>query len=171
MRYIHSGSGIDSSLPRESLCLFLCGDPRLRIFWLRRKRGRSTDTIGARLRCMAGLIHRATPTHPHKHSTPQQELVCTIWPGRGRSDRPVGGGNGLCCIGCLYLGAFDKRRQHTSSLLATPEPTGANQRTDHPGGRVQGGKGAPTRISEGSRPFLLLHPWRCPDAPGAGNTR
>jgi hypothetical protein len=31
MRYIHSGSGIDSHLPDESLCLFLCGFPRLRI--------------------------------------------------------------------------------------------------------------------------------------------
>src|SRR6516165_2486021 len=37
MRYIHSGSGIESHLPSESLCLFLCGGPRLRIycFWKR----------------------------------------------------------------------------------------------------------------------------------------
>src|SRR6516164_4069316 len=32
MRYIHSGSGIESHLPSESLCLFLCGGPRLRIY-------------------------------------------------------------------------------------------------------------------------------------------
>src|SRR5262249_27521124 len=32
MRYIHSGSGIESHLPSESLCLFLCGLPVVRIF-------------------------------------------------------------------------------------------------------------------------------------------
>src|SRR5215831_3536831 len=31
MRYIQSGSGIESSLPQEILCLFLCGVPPLRI--------------------------------------------------------------------------------------------------------------------------------------------
>src|SRR5215217_2280550 len=31
MRYIHNGSGIESHLPSESLCLFLCGIPGLRI--------------------------------------------------------------------------------------------------------------------------------------------
>src|SRR5262249_51461018 len=31
MRYIHSGSGIESYLPKEILCLFLCGLPPLRI--------------------------------------------------------------------------------------------------------------------------------------------
>src|SRR5262245_48883753 len=31
MRYIHSGSGIESHLPSESLCLFLCGLPVTRI--------------------------------------------------------------------------------------------------------------------------------------------
>jgi hypothetical protein len=30
LRYIHSGSGIESHLPSESLCLFLCGLPCLR---------------------------------------------------------------------------------------------------------------------------------------------
>src|SRR5215813_10677752 len=32
MRYTHSGSGIESHLPSESLCLFLCGLPVVRIF-------------------------------------------------------------------------------------------------------------------------------------------
>jgi hypothetical protein len=32
MRYIQSGSGLESHLPSESLCLFLCGFPRLRNF-------------------------------------------------------------------------------------------------------------------------------------------
>jgi hypothetical protein len=31
MRYIQSGSGIESFLPKEILCLFLCGVPPLRI--------------------------------------------------------------------------------------------------------------------------------------------
>jgi hypothetical protein len=31
MRYIHSGSGIESHLPSERLCLFLCGLPVTRI--------------------------------------------------------------------------------------------------------------------------------------------
>src|SRR4029079_13769778 len=34
MRYIQSGSGIESHLPSESLCLFLCGFPCLRNFCL-----------------------------------------------------------------------------------------------------------------------------------------
>src|SRR5262245_24944963 len=32
MRYIHTGSGIESHLPSESLCLFLCGLPVARIY-------------------------------------------------------------------------------------------------------------------------------------------
>src|SRR5262250_1237987 len=32
MRYIQSGSGIESFLPKEILCLFFCGFPRLRDF-------------------------------------------------------------------------------------------------------------------------------------------
>src|SRR5215831_6663442 len=32
MRYIQSGSGIESFLPKEILCLFLCGFPLLRNF-------------------------------------------------------------------------------------------------------------------------------------------
>src|SRR5215831_17585380 len=37
MRYIHNGSGIESHLPSESLCLFLCSLPVTRIYcsWLR----------------------------------------------------------------------------------------------------------------------------------------
>src|SRR5215470_10641728 len=32
MRYIHNGSGIDAHLPSESLCLFLCRLPVVRIY-------------------------------------------------------------------------------------------------------------------------------------------
>src|SRR5215468_12693615 len=34
MRYIHNGSGIESHLPSESLCLFLCSLPVTRIYCL-----------------------------------------------------------------------------------------------------------------------------------------
>jgi SOS response associated peptidase (SRAP) len=43
MRYIQSGSGIESCLPKEILCLFLCGFPRLRNFcyeWKRAGKGK-----------------------------------------------------------------------------------------------------------------------------------
>src|SRR5215467_6077002 len=60
MRYIHSGSGIESHLPSESLCLFLCGLPPLRIFCSgiassligRRRSGRGTsDTVDLNAWC------------------------------------------------------------------------------------------------------------------------
>src|SRR5262250_2657473 len=41
MSYIQSGSGIESFLPKEILCLFLCGFPRLRNFcnnWFYRRK-------------------------------------------------------------------------------------------------------------------------------------
>jgi hypothetical protein len=37
MRYIQSGSGIESFLPKEILCLFLCGFPRLRNFCYKKR--------------------------------------------------------------------------------------------------------------------------------------
>src|SRR5215469_9117192 len=44
MRYIHSGSGIESHLPSESLCLFLCGLPVARISCTRRGTHHETHT-------------------------------------------------------------------------------------------------------------------------------
>jgi uncharacterized protein (DUF1330 family) len=60
MRYIHSGSGRDLHLPRESLCLFLCRFPRLRSFCyiigLRRSELRETAWVEEYLPKTATLI-------------------------------------------------------------------------------------------------------------------
>src|SRR5215467_12777619 len=40
MRYIHNGSGIESHLPSESLCLFLCSLPVTRIYCSDSARGK-----------------------------------------------------------------------------------------------------------------------------------
>src|SRR5262245_33829263 len=51
IRYIHSGSGIDAHLPSESLCLFLCGLPVVRIFCLLQNRQERSDVRQDKCAC------------------------------------------------------------------------------------------------------------------------
>src|SRR5215467_5882671 len=55
MRYIHSGSGIESHLPSESLCLFLCGVPPLRISCYWYKAGQSAIERSAHMEAISHL--------------------------------------------------------------------------------------------------------------------
>ena len=58
MRYIQSGSGIESFLPKEILCLFLCSFPRLRNFCQRNITPRESGQTS-----VWSFITR-TPVHP-----------------------------------------------------------------------------------------------------------
>src|SRR5215471_13803798 len=64
MRYIHNGSGIDAHLPSESLCLFLCRLPVVRIYCYRcSTRGPPPHADGAQTAGCRGWINDPDAVH------------------------------------------------------------------------------------------------------------
>src|SRR5262245_23387911 len=86
MRYIQSGSGIESFLPKEILCLFLCGVPPLRISCQggcsqrSLRKARAVHSVSIALAGSAGTADFPIPTRdglvnlPTAHETPRLTL-------------------------------------------------------------------------------------------------